>query len=266
MSRVKKLGVESLERRSLLAGDLMSALGATANANPDLSLDEVAIQADAAGGGALSTGLVDASTNVGTDVDATLSLGLSGPVNDVLGFANSLLGNLQNTAGNALSNVTGAVGNAVDNVGDTADDLTGNVTDTADDLVDDVGDTVDDAVGDVGDTTDDVADDLGLGDVIDSITDTTPVNDLLDNLGEVLNVDDLAGSLGLGNLPDTLTIDQVHGINGLIQSQGQNLNGFIHSLPGKVSHLTNDVGGAVNHAGADSVFAAIGRVKHGLLG
>jgi hypothetical protein len=182
-----------------------------------------------------------------------LTLGLGGAVDDVLNLGTSLLGSLQNVLGRTVSNAESTVGNVLGNTGDTAEHVVNNVTDTVDDLVDNVGGTVDDV-------TDDVSN------VVGDITADMPLNDLLDDLGSALHVDDLAGSLGLANLSDALPVDQVHGINGLINSEGRNLNGFLHSLPNKLYHVTSDVTGAVGSTGlVDNVFTAIGQTRHGLL-
>jgi len=267
MPRTQKLFVESLERRSLLAGDLMSSIISNTSAQADVGADQVAAQTDTSASANVDAGLASASTSVDANVGANLNLGLGGLVNNVTGAVNDLLATTDHAVDNALSNATSTVNNLTGNVSNGVDDLTGNLNSTVDDVLTDTASTAGDVVSDVQNTATDAANDLGIIDIIDEVqVPTTTVNNLLNDLGQVVNRPNLINELGLNNLPNDLTVGSLHGLNGLIHSGGRNLNGFINSLPGKLSHVAdNAVGSVGNTAVVDSVFSRLGHIRHGLL-
>jgi len=311
MPRTQKLFVESLERRSLLAGDLMSSILSNTSAQANIGADQVAAQTDTSTSANVNAGLLSANASVDANTNAALNLGASGIVDNALAMANSTVDNALSTANsavnnavagadnavnnalatanntvdnalgsanNAVDNVLATGNNAVGNVSNTVNDLTGNLNTTADNLSGNLNSTVDDVLSDtattaggvvsgVQNTASGAVNDLGINDIIHEVqVPTTTINNLLSDLGQVVNRPNLINELGLGNLPQNLTVGSLHGLNGLINSGGHNLNGFMHSLPAKVSHIADNAVGAVgNTAVVDSVFSRLGNIRHGLL-
>jgi hypothetical protein len=98
---------------------------------------------------------------------------------------------------------------------------------------------------DVMNTVGNVTDNQTISQILDDITDTTPVNDLIEDLAGAANLDHLVDQLNLDDIiPDDLTVgsltDQLN-MNGLLHSGGHNLNGFLHSLPNRITKITRVV-------------------------
>jgi hypothetical protein len=256
-----KFCLESLERRTVLANDFAAmlmtdaSLGADADVNTDYmavsTAADVNADVDASGAGA------DVIANVDADLNANIDL----PVDDVTGAVNDLTDTVSGVADDLTSGIGDTITHATDNVGDAVDHAVGDVQDTASNLLGNIGNTTngllgnvnqltDDVLNDLGGTADDLVDDVtstasglnlpGISDIIDDVEDSTLVSDLVDDLASTGGLDHLVDSLNLGNIPDDLTVSDLgNSVNGLLHSGGANVNGFLHSLPNRLTHVAD---------------------------
>jgi len=242
--------------------------------------------------GLLGMNLLNLNANVDANIDPNVdaNLGdLTGSINNVVGDASNLLnqtaGNVSDAVDNAVGNVSGALDDLTTNLDHTLSDTTDNVSGTVNNLTDGVQSAVDDVVSDVRDTTGELTDDVTntVGDVTDNqtipeilngVTSDTNVNDLVGQLVGTAHLENLADRLNLDNIiPDDLTVGDLGNhlnLNGLTNSAGQNLSGFIHSLSNQVGHAldnlpvsTSSLPVATNNSSplsaVDSIFSSLGR-------
>jgi hypothetical protein len=298
MLRKNKLQMESLERRTVLAADIGMMFASDANADASAADQLVQVDTSAAGDASLEGDMIATTVDASADANADASLpdvmpmvddavqtieGAVGQVGTVadgtLDQANDAVDNVDGMIDDAAGNIVSAVDNAANNLGDAADNAVNNVDQTLDDALSDVDGTLNDAVGDVTTTADGVLNDLNgtLHDATENLSIDDVISDVVnavENDAELLVTEflgDLGQATGTSAFINSLSLDALEGVhvsdladqlnlNGLINSGGRNINGFLHSLSNHVDHLADDdIANAVDH-----VFARFGNLRGAL--